>query len=361
MNRIPRSLAFFGILACFALTGCVPNVVWLPDSSGFVFTEPAGFHCGEQQKRLVKYDIAKKQRAIIVDNLKSAVTTWPAISPNGTEVAVASITWDGDQTKLQLIFYGLTGKELRSSRKYDWVERKKNNKDDFWPTLVFWGAPDKVVVTAIHPDLPTNTTAIIDLKSKEIVKIEDRIPFLYPGNIPFRPDGKGFLCFQGKAGDAPLSGLAFVDWNGNETKIDGYDPRLLDKIVDFRWNGKNAIVIGEDESFTIDTETGKIAKLEYKPLQAPGKKGEKLAYRLTFAKDRFEFRTFASGNSTPETRLEILDQNTGKVRVLRDQLGSCFVFPSPDGKWLALRTGNRAGNKVVLINDNGEIAAEMEE
>src|SRR5262245_19654735 len=98
MNRIPRWLALMGILGCIAMSGCIPNVAWLPDSSGFVFTETGPAEAGKDPKlRLVKYDIAQKQRDIIVDNLKNSLTTWPALSPNGAEIAVASVTWKGTQ------------------------------------------------------------------------------------------------------------------------------------------------------------------------------------------------------------------------------------------------------------------------
>src|SRR5262249_53702283 len=117
MNRTSRWLALLGILACLALSGCIPNVVWLPDSSGFVFSESGPAQPKQEPRlRLVKYDIAKKQRDIIVDNLKNSMTTWPAINPAGTEIAVASVTWKGDQSKLQLTFYDTTGKELRVSQ-----------------------------------------------------------------------------------------------------------------------------------------------------------------------------------------------------------------------------------------------------
>jgi hypothetical protein len=355
MNRVPRWLSLFGILTCLALSGCIPNVVWLPDSSGFVFTESGPAQPGQEPKlRLVKYDIAKKQRDIIVDNLKNSMTIWPALSPNGKEIAVASVTWKGDQTKLQLTFYDLSGKELRTSQEYDWVEKKKNENDS-WATFVFWGLPDKVLVAPMHSDVPT-MTAIIDLKSNEIIKIKDRIPFLYPGNIPFRPDGKGFLAMGDKS-----SGLYFIDWNGKETPIDmkgGSIDAPTNQIVDFRWNGNKAIVIGNHESFTVDTETATAAKRDQEPLQDPGKEGEQLSNRLTFAQDRLEFRSFERGdpNKPKQFRLEVRDQKSGKVRVLLDNQNGCFVFPSPDRKWLAIRQGER----ILLVNDQGEIAAEVE-
>jgi hypothetical protein len=356
MNHTSHWLAWFGIFACLSLSGCIPNVVWLPDSSGFVFTESAPAQPKQEPKlRLVKYDIAKKQRDIIVDNLKNSLTTWPAINPAGTEIAVASVRWNGDQTKLQLTFYDTTGKELRVSQEYDWVERKKEGDDDAWTSLVFWVAPEKVLVMPCHSDVPA-ITAIIDLKNKEIVKVKDRSPFFYPGNMPCRPDGKGFLA----TGDKD-TGLFFIDWDGKETKLDVKEGALdapNHQIVDFHWNGNKAILIGSNESFSVDTESGKASKLEQAPLKDPGKEGEKLTNRLTFAGDRLEFRSFErmQANRPSSSRLEVRDQKSGKVRVLIDDQSECFAFPSPDRKWLAVRTQG----KILLINDQGEIAAEVE-
>ena len=356
MNRTSRWVALLGVFACLALSGCIPNVVWLPDSSGFVFTESGPAQPNQEQPlRLVKYDIAKKQRDIIVDNLKKSFTTWPAINPAGTEIAVASVTWKGDQAKLQVTIYDTAGKELRVSPEYDWVEKKKEGDNDGWPTLVFWGSPEKVLVVPYHTDMPS-ITGIIDLRSKELVKVKDRSPLFYPGNIPCRPDGKGFLAM----GDR-YAGLFFIDWDGKETKFDVKEGAIEgpnNQIVDFRWNGNKAIIIGNNESFSADTDSGKVSKLEQKPLQDPGKEGEKLSNRLMFAGDRLEFRSFErmQPHRSNTNRLEIRDQKSGKVRVQVDDQPECFVFPSPDRKWLAVRTQS----KILLINDQGEIAAEVE-
>jgi hypothetical protein len=235
------------------------------------------------------------------------------------------------------------------------VEKKKEGDNDAWPSLVFWGVPEKILVVPFHSDVPA-ITAIIDLKSKEIVKVKDRFPFFYPGNVPCRPDGKGFLAMGDKN-----SGLFFIDWEGKETKFDVKDGAFdapNNQIIDFRWNGNKATIIGNNESFSVDTEAGKVSKLEQEPLQEPGKEGEKLTNRLTFAENRLEFRSFTrmQPNQGNQTRLEIRDQKSGKVRVLVDNQTECFVFPSPNRKWLAVRTQG----KILLINDQGEVAAEVE-
>src|SRR5262249_17073923 len=68
----PTQLALaFGFAAALLAAGCVPNVCWLPDSSGFVFTG------GKEFRQLLLYDVKAKKVRILVDDT-GAKTLWPA-------------------------------------------------------------------------------------------------------------------------------------------------------------------------------------------------------------------------------------------------------------------------------------------
>jgi len=126
-------------LAFLAVTGCeLPGVAWLPDSSGIVFTENKG-------TRLVHYDLKKKARRVIVNDTGTR-TTWPAVSPDGKQVAVARWTAiPGKASQLQVILYNLDGKEAHRSRAYAW-RPLETQKVELGPTHLFWGRADKLLV-----------------------------------------------------------------------------------------------------------------------------------------------------------------------------------------------------------------------
>src|SRR5688572_27588973 len=96
-TRRLRLVALLGLAGLtLLLAGCFPNVTWLPDGSGFVFTEKGG-------RRLIHFDLRTKERRVLCDDTK-AKTMWPAISPDGKRVAVAHWLREKDQPdRLQVI------------------------------------------------------------------------------------------------------------------------------------------------------------------------------------------------------------------------------------------------------------------
>src|SRR2546423_114378 len=61
------------------LAGCVP-VLWLPDSSGFLYVSKKG--------AAVLYDVASGKKKVVLEKLPGD-TMWPALSPDGKKFAVA--------------------------------------------------------------------------------------------------------------------------------------------------------------------------------------------------------------------------------------------------------------------------------
>src|SRR5262249_41593719 len=81
-------------------TGCVEGITWLPDSSGFVYTEEDG-------QRLMHFDLAKGTARTLVADTKCE-TLWPAVSPDGKRIALAQVLQENNKPEtLQVFIYGL--------------------------------------------------------------------------------------------------------------------------------------------------------------------------------------------------------------------------------------------------------------
>ncbi len=74
------TLALLALLP-ITLTGCVDGITWLPDSSGFIYTEEDGV-------RLMHFDMTKGTAQTLVADTKCQ-TLWPAVSPDGKRIALA--------------------------------------------------------------------------------------------------------------------------------------------------------------------------------------------------------------------------------------------------------------------------------
>src|SRR5689334_14830011 len=75
---VPRPILAGLVLALVLGTaGCIPGgIVWLPDSSGFVY--PAG----KDLKRLQFYDVAKREHRVLIEDT-GARSVYPGVSPDG--------------------------------------------------------------------------------------------------------------------------------------------------------------------------------------------------------------------------------------------------------------------------------------
>src|SRR5580658_1466530 len=100
--RIPKFTLPFVVLASIASMGCIPTVVWLPDSGGIIYTttdwpglDGGSFIPKELQGRLIQYDLKTKSARTIAK--AETNTIQPALSPNGKRIAVARINLEKDK------------------------------------------------------------------------------------------------------------------------------------------------------------------------------------------------------------------------------------------------------------------------
>ena len=112
--RFWHLVAFAGLF--LSQSGCWPGIAWLPDSSGFYFT------AGQSHEKLMFFDVAAKKTRVVVADTKGH-TLWPAVKPDGKEIAVARLLSKQNGPAVQLAFFSPHGKELRVSKAFP-VETK---------------------------------------------------------------------------------------------------------------------------------------------------------------------------------------------------------------------------------------------
>src|SRR5437868_202617 len=149
----PRRRLWFlaRVVPLLLLAGCVP-VLWLPDSSGFLYVSNTG--------SAMLYDVAGGKKKVILQKLPGD-TLWPALSADGKKFAVASLTKKEEpkkQYEVQFHIFDLQGKLLHRSDSFPW--RDAVSAPDTRTTVIFWAkARDKLIV---HDYLDNGHAGIYD-------------------------------------------------------------------------------------------------------------------------------------------------------------------------------------------------------
>jgi dipeptidyl aminopeptidase/acylaminoacyl peptidase len=366
--------------------GCVPAGVWLPDSSGYVYT------AGENGEQLLLYDVEKRESRVLVKDTK-APTHVPAVSPDGKRVAVARISKSEDDFWVQVIVYDLAGKEQHRSAEHAWKPRKGH--DDKWEyrTELYWARQgDRLLVHAKGID-DIDHPVIYDLTTKTMTDLPAGSPVVV-GNALARPDGAGFLFLTLRSkGD-----LIYTDWTGKQTpiklkqfKLDQEDGELYHSLfyphlhTDSRWDGDVAVVRSAKRQMRIDTrklvatlEEGKEERTEdKKPIRTAfpfGKDGPAVRVVELKASD-VGFKADRPEEDIDVLRVELRKPGDAKPKVLVDWVyGWVQLVPSPDKKWLAVESYDMVGHnekpmpveigaigtrRIILVNERGEVVADI--
>jgi len=356
----------------------------MPDSSGFFFTD------GEKRDQLLFFDVATKKARVVVADTKAPGVVWPALSPDGKEIALMRVSGPKEKPNAQLVFFSPDGKELRKSKEFavpfDPKSQPNKSVNDQPVFQLYWSAkPNKILISA------SGQAVIYDVATDNFIVTEGLLHTF--GNSPFRPDGKGFLALQ--TPKAPPGGQpdlnfkpALFDWEGKaeEFKMSEQVPKadfgegdLRPLILFFapgmhrsRWEEGAAVselgtlqlrydlakkvldgkvIAGEktaDGKFVFNSETlagGKV-KVQVVDLGNPKK--------LDFGGKKDEA-------PKPDYRLEIIKEGQKPV-VVREDLDFCNLMLSPDGKYVAVSCllpsppNAGLGRAVLLVVDSrGEV------
>jgi hypothetical protein len=369
--------AVLGLLVMLSAAGCVPrNVLWLPDSSGFVYSSTSG-------KSLVHYDLAKKSERVIVKDT-GTVTLWPALSPDGKRIAVARCVNEEAGGEVKVNIYDLAGKLVQGSKVERWGKRVEKEQESYPVVTILAWAPDgkRIVVFyyTMKPDGADGGTFLYDVKGDTFVRQEGAMPI--PFANPFRPDGNGILVFKVK-GDQ--NSFIFLDLAGKEHQVappeqsegDGWVKLLFDnKGVTSSWKGDVATLTRGSAVLSIDTAKLK-SSFDPQGSKVPASQPKELLQEFALSGGmllrilHFDEKDSADGYC----RVEAFDPKTEKGRdllkkidpvctLLVDNVASrppgCMVFPSPDGKHAAIRYSplESREDRIAVINAKGEVVSD---
>jgi hypothetical protein len=358
-SRTLLRAGFFLIL--LANTGCIPGITWLPDSSGFIYTT--------YSRNLIHFDVAKGKERTIVDDTETG-TFWPGVSPDGKQVAVARLTHEkGKPDILQVIIYDMNGKVVQRSSAFTYSEAGvANDKDKPGIANLFWSPQDNKIIIDTYGGSGKFKCGIYDVKADRISFVLGAHPAAFGGN-PCRPDGKGFLV--AKIGDKDLTGMAFIDRQGNEHAIAMEPPEVPSKqqmlawpfIVTSSWDGNKAIVFDSKGRFEIDTDKyiGKFTS----SAQAQPRNDTDILPQFAFPNSSKVLRVLEITKQNREKfrRLEVFDTQEKKAKTLIGK-GDCILFPSPNRKLVAVRCfkaetkEGKQSDLILVINQQGEIVAQ---
>jgi hypothetical protein len=350
------------VLLLIGTTGCIPGITWLPDSSGFVCA------AGHEGQNLVHFDLTKKTQRTIVSDAKGQ-TAWPAVSPDGKSVAMARLTGDKDKgDTLQLLIYDLNGKLKKQSKILSLPHGQEQNSAE-----LFWGPPENKIVVSISASPPR--VGIYDLKTDELKILKDASAFALAGR-PARSDGKGF--FVTKWRDKDCVGISLVDWDGKERPIaikpqtanDGDKKDMLTWPYMFTssWQGPKAVLSSSKGRFEIDTDK-LVAKFD--SFNSGELNGQNLVrQQFTFPASQSVLRIMdwtkqVNGGEDHRSRLEMVDPHQKRTQTLMENDKLKALFPSPDGKWVAVRCvgdGKNPGDPqdmIWVIDQTGQILAKV--
>jgi hypothetical protein len=344
------------------LGGCINGVGWLPDSSGFVFTTASG--------KLIHYDLKKRAAKVLVEDTKSN-TYWPAVSPDGKQIAVARLAIGADKkAELHVVVYDFAGKTVHESPPLSWGAMAKGPPEDInSATQLFWSPDGAKLLIYGSVNATDGTTGLYDIKSKKAETWERTIPTAF-GGTPIRPDGKGFLVAKLTLDTQKLAGFDFVNWSGKSARINvddvaGDQDRILQLVWPVlrtsEWRGNVATVATLQGRVLIDTEKATLTRAAVEPDDFKLERRD-IWSELKLGGVRICVLADADKGTVENFEVVAHDTKRKKSLILVEEASDRMVvlLPSPDKKFAVVRVyeGDRRGpgaDMLYVVNEYGRV------
>jgi hypothetical protein len=345
---------FVGLLvavACAAL-GCVPEeVVWLLDSTGFVYTT------GEDVSSIHLYKLETRSwQTIVVDS--KALSGTPAVSPDGTRVAVVRALNGAKEQVCQVLVYDLAGRQMHESKRIGFPAQSALPSADLVMTASYWSPDEEHILFSTGSvvgsyNLATSEASVYENCSLPPLKIS-----------LIRPDGKGFVAFQKTGHNKETMGFMTWDWKWKAFESpEAVKQQVGDSgtPVEHYWRGQELILVSTGGQANCDTSTGKWSRegnTTYQRLEDLFKSvvtgavaisdGKTQAYVLsrelpteTEGKKRASLVTWADRDGGGP--FEVAELTAG---------GEVSFSPSPDRKHLVVTAVDRKGDARLFVFDS---------
>lgn len=320
------------------LTGCLPRVVWLPDSSGLVYTAGPGGNL------LHVHDLAHGKP--LVKELPGRVNV-PAVSPDGRHLAVALLTGDSPNNKVRILVFDRDGRETHRSDEIAWRgEAKLYSAKPLGADLYWEPAGTRLLIAA------DDRLGFYDLKTRQCR--------MQPGSY-----GPGPLIFGGEwraaSGKEILvrcdGEFAVLDWNGAVQPLRSMNAAASNQVRDAMstwpaifssgWDGNAAEVGWNSDRFRFDVAKRTVSLSQMLPDFIDGRKI--VQQRFSFGNGKASVRVvelvarnFGLGGDGQEGtfgefRVEVLKPGETKPSVLIPKIAGCVqLVPSPNRRLLAV-------------------------
>ncbi len=364
------------LVGFIGISGCDKDVVvWLPDSSGFVFIDKRTKE--GSGGRLIHFDLKKNATRIVYENAQLSCLM-PAISPDGKIIALARLektTVAGSRTvamKLQVVLIDFNGREVKKSIVRDEVqvldEAATESNTRLSRANLYWGGhPDRLVFSLGDEQSFDKVRAwIYDRVDDSWIAVEG-LPVSTYSDLRSIPNGspintateKGFfvaLTPLSRADGDPLNERgALVDWDGWVHKFNSEKPipilRDDDEAIGVVKEGSVYKLMSGQTLLTLDTDSMKAFETRHATKQKRPVEGKALWWH-EFPKTG-AYLVHLKNGIEGGIEIQIPSKRMQRSLIAKGEFTDLSGVASPDGQRIAV-WGKHPGEKEVFDPKTGK-------